>query len=85
MRASPGLIWAEAGFASIAWAATESRNFLPLTSRSFLARQESSSSPSSAGATGPNPFRGAAASIATGLAIAIEAAMGAGSNSQQET
>jgi len=58
----------------IAYAATASGNFLPLAQAPFLARQESRRPPSSA------PLRLSklsASSIASGLQIAIEAAMGA--------
>jgi hypothetical protein len=63
-----GLIWPKAGCASIAYGATAASNFHPQpASPSFLARQESSS-------FAVRPLRGAP-SIASGLSIAIEAAM----------
>src|SRR3546814_15716406 len=71
-----GLIWPKVGFASIAYDATAPIDFLPLpAARSFLAKQQSRLSPSSAHAAVASD----APSIASGLLIAIEAAMGAGS------
>src|SRR3546814_12240507 len=72
-----GLIWPKVGFASIAYDATAPIDFLPLpAARSFLAKQQSRLSPSSAHAAVASD----APSIASGLLIAIEAEMGAGSN-----
>jgi hypothetical protein len=66
------LIWPKAGFASIACAATASVNFLPLGSA------HSSRDKKAAGRCPPLRCGPAgASSIASGLSIAIEAAMGA--------
>src|SRR3546814_14193974 len=75
-----GLIWPKVGFASIAYDATAPIDFLPLpAARSFLAKQQSRLSPSSAHAAVASD----APSIASGLLIAIEAAMGPGSKQRK--
>jgi hypothetical protein len=63
-----GLIWPEAGCASIAYDATAASNFLPLTAKAVIPRE--TRKPSLA----VEPLRGAP-SIASGQTIAIEAAM----------
>ena len=73
MRPSPnglfnGLIWPEAGYASIAYDATAASDFLPLTAKAVIPRE--TRKPSLA----VEPLRGAP-SIASGQTIAIEAAM----------
>ena len=65
---SNGLIWLKTGFASIAYAATAASNFLPLPARAVIPRE--TRKPSLA----VKPLRGAP-SVASGLSIAIEAAM----------
>ena len=63
-----GLIWPEAGCASIAYDATAASDFLPLTAKAVIPRE--TRKPSLA----VEPLRGAP-SIASGQTIAIEAAM----------
>ena len=63
-----GLIWPEAGCASIAYDATAASNFLPLTAKAVIPRE--TRKPSLA----VEPLRDAP-SIASGQTIAIEAAM----------
>jgi hypothetical protein len=66
-----GLIWPKAGFASIVWPQRRRKTFFPWACRPFLASQESSAPPPS---TAFRPQSGASP-IASGLQIAIEAAV----------